>query len=93
MTKQDKEQILQSYKQQFDALCQQRNFATDMTEHYAFQVSNFSNLETPNFWSLGYAKQLANLCRQYVKFYDLYKRVAQDVGSISDEIKAIKEMK
>lgn len=93
MTKTDKEQILQSYKQQFDALCQQRNFATDMVEHYAFQVSNFGNLETPNFWSLGYAKQLCNLCRQYVKFHDLYERAAQDVATISEEISAIKDMK
>lgn len=93
MTKTDKEQILQSYKQQFDALCQQRNFATDMVEHYAFQVSNFGNLETPDFSSSVYAKQLCNLCRQYVKFHDLYERASQDVATISDEISAIKEMK
>lgn len=93
MTKQEKEQALQSYKQHFDVLCQQRNFATDMVEHYSFQVSNFGNLERPNFWSLGYAKQLCDLCRQYVKFYDLYERAAQDVATISDEISVIKDLK
>lgn len=93
MTETDKKQILESYKQQFDALCKQRGFSEDMLEHYAREIVNFGVVDIPNFYSLGHRDDLAVLCRQFLKFNDMYERVCKDVSSCSSEISIIKDLK
>lgn len=83
--------ILQSYKQQFSALCEQRNFATEMCEQYANNLSG-KQIDTPNFFSLDICKDFAMYCRQYLKFFELRERCINDIETITHEMDVIKDL-
>lgn len=85
------ENILQSYKQQYSAFCEQRNFATEMCEQYACHLSG-THIDAPNFFSLDICKDFAMYCRQYLKFYELRERSISDIETIVHEMDVIKEL-
>ena len=89
----DKQQVLASYRQQYDALFKQVEFATSLCEHYANLLARFQfPCDLENFFSLGYCDQVADLCRAYLKFFDLRKHANSDLTACVNEMDVIKEL-
>lgn len=88
---QDKDRLLENYKVQYEALCQQNIFATDMLEVFSRRITRVE-VVTPNFFSLGVVDDLAKSCRQFIKFYELRNRISSDISDIRSEIDIIKNM-
>ena len=90
MTETDKTQVLESYEQQLAALCKQRDFSDYLIVHYARQICNYSMSDD---FLLGERERLADLCRQFLKFCEMYDQVCKQVSACSSEISVIKDMK
>ena len=86
MTSTEKKQILETYKQQLSAIKSQVNFATQMVEHYSSVLSRFA-------YDSYVDSELANVCRSYLKFFELRDRLSSQLTEISSELDVISCLK